>query len=173
VTEQGKGNLLWWVIPGELAGMPIPFVHSARRMSSGGALDAYEDELPELFAAGIRAVVSLLNNPTDAAVFESAGFAFLCLPVPDGDAPTLEQTAAFIRFIDEQRAAQRPVAIHCQAGIGRTGTALAAYFVAKGESAVSAIRRVRAVEKFAIETSRQVHFLEQLQSWPLGRPFTS
>jgi hypothetical protein len=43
-----KGNLLWWVIPGVLAGMPMPFIHPERRLNSGGPLNAYEDELPEL-----------------------------------------------------------------------------------------------------------------------------
>jgi hypothetical protein len=41
--------------------MPMPFVHLERRLNRGGALDDYEDELPELYRAGIRAVVSLLT----------------------------------------------------------------------------------------------------------------
>src|SRR5436190_2441695 len=102
--------------------MPMPFVHPERRLNSGGTLTEYDDELPELYSSGVRAVVSLLNIPTDAAVYGSAGFAFLCLPVPDGGAPTLEQAIAFVRFVDEQRSIQRPVAVHCEAGLGRTGT---------------------------------------------------
>ena len=82
-----RENLLWWVIPGALAGMPMPFVHLDRRMNLGGDLNAHEDDLPLLYSAGVRAVVSLLNIPSDASVYESAGFAFLCLPVPDGGAP--------------------------------------------------------------------------------------
>ena len=153
--------MLWWVIPGVLAGMPMPYVHPERRMNYGGPLDAYEDELPELYSAGIRAVVSLLNIPSDAAVYESAGFAFLCLPVPDGGAPTMEQAEQFVRFVTEQRAAQRPVAVHCEAGLGRTGTMLATYLIAQGQTAEAAIGQVRAVEKAAIETPRQVAFLEE------------
>ena len=124
-------------------------------------MNAYEDELPELYSAGVRAVVSLLNIPSDAAVFESAGFAFLCLPVPDGGAPTPDQATDFVRFVNEHRAAQRPVAVHCEAGIGRTGTMLAVYLIAQGESAEAAIRRVREVEKVAVETACQIRFLEQ------------
>src|SRR5215472_729157 len=154
-----KSNLLWWVIPGVLAGMPMPFIHPERRLNLGGTLTAYEDELPVLYSAGIRAVVSLLNIPSDAAIFESAGFSFLCLPVPDGGAPTLEQAAIFIRFVEDERKAQLPVAVHCEAGIGRTGTMLAAYLIAQGSSADEAILRIREVEKTAIETQRQVQFL--------------
>lgn len=156
-------SLLWWVIPGVLAGMPMPFIHIDRRLNGGGPLDAFEDELPDLYSAGIRAVVSLLNIPSDASVFKSAGFEFLCLPVPDGAAPTMEQAEEFIRFVGEQRRSGRAVAVHCEAGIGRTGTMLAAYLIAQGESAAEAIRKVREVERVAIETPGQIQFLEEFQ----------
>jgi hypothetical protein len=156
-----QSDLLWWVIPGVLAGMPMPFIHPDRRMAGGGDLAAFEDELSVLQSAGVRAVVSLLNIPSDASVYESVGFSFLCLPVPDGGAPTFEQADEFVRFVTAQRAAQRPVAVHCEAGLGRTGTMLAAYLVVLGESAAAAIGRVRAAERVAVETPRQIHFLEQ------------
>jgi atypical dual specificity phosphatase len=139
----------------------MPFIHLDRRMNHGGPLTAYADDLQVLYSAGVRAVVCLLNIPTDAPVYESAGFAFLCLPVPDGGAPTIEQASAFVRFVAEQRAAQRPVAVHCEAGLGRTGTMLALYFISEGETAETAIRRVRSVEQVAVETPRQIQFLEE------------
>jgi len=132
-------NLLWWVIPGALAGMPMPFLHQE----------------------GIRAVVSLLNIPSDAAVYESAGFAFLCLPVPNGHPPTMDHARQFIHFVTGQLAAQKPVAVHCEAGLGRTGTMLATYLISHGDSAEAAIRRIRAAEPCAVETPLQIQFLEK------------
>ena len=139
----------------------MPFIHPERRLNMGGALTAYEDELPALHSAGVRAVVSLLNIPSDAAVYESAGFAFKCLPVPDGGAPTAEQAQDFIAFVGRQLADHRPVAVHCEARLGRTGTMLATYLISRGDSPELAINRVRAAEGSAVETPRQIQFLEQ------------
>jgi protein-tyrosine phosphatase len=156
-----NNKLLWWVIPGVLAGMPMPFIHPDRRMAGGGSLNAFDDELPVLHSLGVRAIVSLLNIPSDAAVYESAGFTFLCLPVPDGGAPTIAQATQVVRFVTGQRNAQRPVAVHCEAGLGRTGTLIATYLISCGDNAAEAIQRVRSAEKAAIETARQIQFLEQ------------
>jgi atypical dual specificity phosphatase len=160
MNEPRKGSLLWWVIPGVLAGMPMPFVHPERRLNLGGELNAYPDELPELYSAGVRAVVSLLNTPSDGAIFESAGFAFLCLPIRDGEAPTMDQAIKFMQFVMEQRGRRRAVVVHCEAGLGRTGTMLATYLITQGDDAKTAINRIREVENSAIETPRQIQFLE-------------
>jgi atypical dual specificity phosphatase len=161
-------RLLWWAIPGVLAGMPMPFIHPERRLNGGGSLDAYNDELKDLYAVGIRAVVSLLNIPSDAEVYKSAGFDFLCLPIPDGQPPTLEQANQFVRFMAEQRAAHRIVVAHCEGGLGRTGTMLAVYLISEGDSAETAIARIRKAEPNAIETAQQIQFLKTFAAG--GRP---
>ena len=130
-------------------------------MSGGGRREEYADELSTMYSEGIRAVVSLLNLPGDAPVYESAGFSFLCLPVADGGVPTEEQVGQFIRFVNQQLTADRPVAVHCEAGLGRTGTLLATYLISRGETAGAAIEKVRTAERAAVETVGQIHFLEQ------------
>lgn len=159
--SDAANHLLWWVIPGTLAGMPMPFVHPQRRMNGGGSLEAYSDDLPILQRAGIRCVVSLLNLPSDAPVYQAAGFSFLCLPVANGGAPSLEQATEFIRFVGENRSKNQAVAVHCEAGLGRTGTMLATYLISTGKTAAEAIRVVRSFEKSAVETERQIQFLEK------------
>lgn len=141
----------------------MPFLHPERRISGNGVLNAFDDELAILHANGVRAVVSLLNIPSDANIYLAAGFAFLCLPVIDGAAPTIAQVHEFLMFMRLQRDARRPVAVHCEAGIGRTGTLLAAYLIAEGDTAENAVHKVRAVEPAAVETARQIWFLQELE----------
>lgn len=153
--------MLWWAIPDVLAGMPMPYVHPERRMNPDGSLGRYEDDLPRLYGAGVRGVVCLLNIASDATVYASAGFEFLCLPIPDGCAPSRGQADEFVAFVDQQRSSHKPVVVHCLAGAGRTGTMIAAYLIGKGAKAVDAIQRVRTVAPHAIETPGQVQFLEE------------
>ena len=147
-----------------LAGMSMPFIHPERRMRGGGLLPEFNDELAVLAEAGVRAVVSLLNIPTDSKIYAEAGFEFLCLPILDGQAPTLQQVTTLVDFVDSCIAERKPVAVHCEAGCGRTGTVLCAYLIAKSASAEEAIVQVRSVEPSAVETNLQLNFLHQLPS---------
>lgn len=149
---------LWWIIPGALAGMPMPMI-APERFEDGGPIDAYEDDLPAMAAAKIGAVVCLLNMPQAASVYESVGMAFHCDPIPDGFPPSDHQAWRAISFIDHQRAAGKAVLVHCVGGLGRTGTILAAYLIAHGATSDAAIRQVREAEPAAIETMPQVRFL--------------
>lgn len=131
-------------------------------MRGGGELNQFDDELPELARAGIGGVVSLLNIPTDAQVYAEAGFEFVCLPIADGQSPSQQQVSEFVAFVDAVRKQGKGVAVHCEAGCGRTGTMLCAYLVTKGLHPDAAIKQVRTVEPLAVETAAQIDFLFKL-----------
>jgi atypical dual specificity phosphatase len=159
MKHNSKPLNLWWVQPGVLGGMSMPFLDPRRHDPPGHALEAFADELPGLWQAGVRAVVCLLNMPSATTAYTSAGFSFLCLSVNDGDAPTREQFEAFLHFVAGEIEQGRAVAVHCEAGIGRTGVMLAGYLVAGGLHPDSAVRAVRALQAGAVETGRQMQFL--------------
>jgi hypothetical protein len=141
--------------------MSMPFLDPRRYDPPGHSIDAFADELPALWQAGVRAIVCLLNMPSAALAYSSAGFNFQCLPIADGDAPSLKQGDTFLRFVAAEHQLGRAVAVHCEAGIGRTGVMLAAYLVASGVAPEQALQRVRSLRPGAVETGRQVQFLHR------------
>jgi len=117
-----------------------------------------------LLALMSRAAPEAGARPTSAATAARLRGQFswtVSIPIHIGDAPSRAQTRHFVHFVNEQRTQNGPVAVHCQGGLGRTGTLMATYLAAEGDDAATAIVRVRAVEPNAIETARQVEFLER------------
>ncbi|MGF1524598.1 MAG: dual specificity protein phosphatase family protein [Leptolyngbyaceae cyanobacterium] len=139
---------IWWIVPGQLAGMRKPVA----------------DELADLKAQGIGAIVSVMDDPSNLDLYEAAGIPYRWLPVKGGTAPTQEQAEMFRAFADEQIAAGHAIAVHCSSGRRRTGTLLGAYLVLTGtpyEEVIAAIAQANpAVEMRAA----QLDFLSTLTS---------
>ncbi len=104
---------------------------------------------------GIKAIVSLTENPLSKVLIEEFGFTVKHIPVRDFEPPTLEQIQDFVTFTRKASLEGKKLAVHCEAGIGRTGTMLACYLVSEGYSAASAIEEVRTKRPGSIETIEQ------------------
>ncbi len=130
-----------WVIEGELAAMAMP--------------DGRPADFQELKDRGVGALVDLSEGGWPADMVAGSGLAYVHLPVPDFAPPQPDQVDRFVSFCDERIAQGVAVAAHCVAGLGRTGTLMACYFVHRGMDPQEAIREIRRLRPGSIETPSQ------------------
>jgi atypical dual specificity phosphatase len=134
-----------WMIEKQLAGVSYP---------------RSEDAIALLRELGVRALLSLSQETVPADLIGKYQMQGEHLPVADFTAPTLEQVEQALAIIDNFLADGLPVAVHCGAGLGRTGTILACYLVSQGCPARDAIEQVRTRRPGSIETPEQEAVIE-------------
>lgn len=137
---------VWWLIPERLAGMPRPPL----------------EDLPRLFGAGLRGLVSVMDEPSGIDEYRQQGFQPLWLPTTGGQPPSVEQVREFVQFARPLLDRDQAVAVHCTSGNRRTGTLLAAYLIANRETPEDAIARVRRARPSAELREAQLVFLHEL-----------
>jgi cell division cycle 14 len=125
---------------------------------------------------GVRAVVRLNEPRYDAAHFARAGMPVAELEFGDCTAPPLGVVFRFFRVADEAEAAAAAgggdgaVAVHCRAGLGRTGTLIGLWLMrTHGFTAREAIAWLRIVRPGSVLGPQQ-QFLECMQGkmWRWG-----
>ncbi|MEK9802886.1 MAG: ATP-binding cassette domain-containing protein [Curvibacter sp.] len=140
-----------WLIKGRVAGAPLP-----------GIVRDVAYDLAALREVGVTRLVSLTEDPFPAALAERFGIACHASPIPDMQAPSPAQMLRLCEEMDDFLAGQEVLAVHCKAGLGRTGTVLAAYHLWRAgprASAVEAIEFVRRLEPGMIQSQAQADFL--------------
>jgi len=139
-----------------------------------GSSNPTDDDLVALRSAGFGAIVCLLDESEqspryDVASAANLGYTRRCIPVRDFQAPSPDQLDEFVTFVQSLNS-ETHVLVHCQAGIGRTATMAAAYWIARGLSVADAIARIRRVRPGAVESDAQ---LQVLQDFAARRSATS
>jgi atypical dual specificity phosphatase len=143
-TPEGTLHNFSWVAPDRLAGMAKP-----------GAYAPLDDDLAALEARGIQLVVTLTEDALPASDLALHSLEAVHMPVEDYTAPTQEQMLAYVALVGQAMHDDRPVATHCYAGKGRTGTMLAAWLVSTGRTGSDAIDAIRDARPGSIETEEQ------------------
>jgi len=115
--EKVENGDLNWVIPNEVLAFMGP---SGKSYDKNGSRLHTPDDYSKLFNALNVEWVIRLNKPTyDKNRFERFGFKVDDLYFIDGSTPSIEIINDFIEFMENWKGA---VAVHCKAGLGRTGT---------------------------------------------------
>jgi protein-tyrosine phosphatase len=110
----------------------------------------------KLFEQGIRSIVDLtLEKVDDPKAVADAGLKFLNIPITDNTAPKIEQMKAFLDFV----AKQPPCYVHCEAGKGRTGVAVACYRMAVQHWPLE--EALAEAKEFGLELANQIDFLDK------------
>jgi atypical dual specificity phosphatase len=129
-----------WVVPGQLAGFSRP---------------RQPESLDWLRSQGVELILTLTETPLPRAWVNDAGILMVHEPIPDYHAPTLEQLERCVESIHKAHAQKMGVGVHCHAGIGRTGTILAAFLISQGKTMRDALRELRAMRPGSVETNEQ------------------
>ncbi|MET1128871.1 MAG: dual specificity protein phosphatase family protein [Thermoproteota archaeon] len=142
----------------------------------GGCRLPCPEDLDRLAAEGVVALVSLVEDyeltecwsSADEYVRESAsrGLNVVRLPVEDGAAPDPDDACRLFRALKALEDGGGKVVFHCYAGMGRTGTLLAAYLaVTRCMDPYQALSLVRKANPCAgPETEEQALFLEYIRA---------
>lgn len=144
LTEDEKRQIILpnfsWLFENKLAAMPYPESEVAFTL---------------LHEMGIRAILNLSEMPYHYETPARIGILTRHIPVPDFTAPTLQQAEEAVAMISSCFDRNMPVAVHCMAGLGRTGTILACFLAAREMPANNAIIIIREWRPGSIETFEQ------------------
>ncbi|XP_064607369.1 dual specificity protein phosphatase CDC14AB-like isoform X3 [Liolophura sinensis] len=156
-VENGDFN---WIIPNKFLAFCGP--HPKTRIDNGYPLHAPEAYFPYFRKHNVTTIVRLNKKIYDAKRFTDAGFDHYDLFFTDGSVPS---DSIVRQFLELSELADGGVAVHCKAGLGRTGTLIACYMMKHYKfTAAECIAWCRIARPGSIIGPQQ-NFLEDKQAW--------
>jgi atypical dual specificity phosphatase len=142
-----------WIEDGRLAATPMP-----------GITSAIDHDLGLLKDAGITVLITLTEQDFPQDILAQHGLRNLHFPIADRKAPSTAETDVLVNQMHDMLDSGEVLAVHCLAGLGRTGTILAAYMVKeKGVSAQVALNQIRRFNRQFVQTADQEDFLVEYE----------
>lgn len=122
--ERVENGDLNWIVPGKFLAFSGP--HPKTKIENGYPLHAPEAYFPYFRKHNVTTVIRLNKKIYDAKRFTDAGFDHYDLFFLDGSTPSDIITRRFLHICESTDGA---VAVHCKAGLGRTGTLIGCYLM--------------------------------------------
>ncbi|XP_068093695.1 dual specificity protein phosphatase CDC14B-like isoform X3 [Hyperolius riggenbachi] len=161
-AENGDFN---WIIPKKFLAFSGP--HHKSKMENGYPQHAPEAYFPYFRAHDVSTIIRLNKKMYEAKRFTDAGFEHHDLFFIDGSTPSDSIVKKFLNICETTEGA---IAVHCKAGLGRTGTLIACYIMKHYRmTAAEAIAWIRICRPGSVIGPQQ-HFLvdKQMSLWMEG-----
>lgn len=104
-------------------------------------------------------VVRLNSQLYDKAQFESIGIEHVDMFFEDGTCPELDVVKEFIGLAEDMAAKDQVVAVHCKAGLGRTGCLIGAYLIYKHSFTANEVISYMRIMRPGMVVGPQQHWL--------------
>ncbi len=164
----------YWVVEGKLMAGEYPG-HNDPEVTRA--------RLRSLMRIGIRTFIDLTregdsDNPYQECLTSEAGdlgvtVSRINYPILDFSTPNKKAMLQILDHIDSEIKNNRPVYLHCLAGIGRTGTTVGCYLVRHGMTGDAALEQIRSLRgetgnfwRQSPETGDQADFI---RNWKIGQ----
>lgn len=114
------------------------------------------DQVKWIKEQGVEVIVSLTESPLPDRWIKEAGVRYFHAPIEDHSCPDPETMKHIVDKIFEEILGGKKVLVHCGAGLGRTGTVLAAYLMVRDNlTPEEAIRMTRKIRPGSIERDQE------------------